>query len=123
MSKTIENVVALERQFWAEANNPEFFQRVFADDGITVMEPMGFVDKKTAVAMSKEGSAWKDVEILDQKTIQITPDSVAVVYHGRGTKEGSKEPYEATIASVYAKRDGDWQLVLTVHQPWDPKAD
>jgi len=122
MSKTTENVVDLERQFWEKGNSPEFYQKAFADDGIFVMEPVGFVDKKTAVAMSKEGSAWKDVEFTDQKTIQIAPDTIAVTYHGKGVKEGSKEPYHVTVASVYTKRQGDWQLVMTVHQPWDPKA-
>jgi hypothetical protein len=117
-----EGVVALERRFWDEANNPQFFRETLADDGGTVFEPMGFIDKASAVKMAEESEAWTDVEMKDVRTIQIAPDVLAVIYHGRGNRAASGEPYQGSITSVYARRDGGWKLVLTVHQPWNPDA-
>lgn len=117
MTKAEQQVVAIEERFWRESNNPEFFNKVFADDGVTVIEPMGIIEKRQAVEMSKESPGWEDVEIEGVRTIEITPDCVGLIYHGRAKKKDSGEPYQASMVSVYAKRDGDWQLVLSSHQP------
>ena len=116
MNKAEQQVVAIEERFWHESNNPDFFKKVFAEDGVTVIEPMGIIEKPQAVEMSKESPGWENVEIEGVRTLQITPDCIGVVYHGKAQKKGTGEPYQAAIVSVYAKRDDNWQLVLTSHQ-------
>jgi hypothetical protein len=117
MTRAEQQIVMLEERFWRESNNPDFFSRVFAEDGVTVIEPMGVIEKPQAVELAKSSPGWEKVELEGLRTIEITPDCVGVVYHGRAQKKGSGEPYQASIISVYAKRNGDWQLVLTSHQP------
>ena len=123
MSQAEHEVIELEKQFWSESNNRSFFERVFADDGLTAIEPMGFVDKSTAVEMSEQSPGWDDLQISDLHTVQITPDCIGVLYHGMAKRRNSGESYKASLVSVYARRNGEWQLVITAHQPWRPPED
>lgn len=116
-----DDVVALERKFWSKANDPKFFQDAVADDGITVIEPMGFIQKADAVKYAGQGKAYKDVTLSDLIVRQVTPDTIIVAYHGSGQADGDEKPYHGSIASVYVKRDGRWQMALSAHQPWKPK--
>jgi len=121
MSKDSDEVVSLERKFWTDGNDPTFFQEAMADKGIAVIEPMGFIEKPQAVAMSAKGHAFTDVVFKDLIVRELTPDCVALVYHGQGRSVGADQPFQGTVCSVYVKRSGRWQLALTVHQPWKPE--
>lgn len=118
MSRTTDEIIALEKRFWTEADDGRYFAERFADDGITVLS-MGFVDKEKALGMVAE-EPWQDVEIRDVAIHELTPDVVTLAYHGQGRHAGDEEPYRATIASTWIKRDGRWQLAMTAHQPWQP---
>ena len=121
MSTIIDEVVALEKGFWIEANNPNYFEKHMADGGLSVIEPMGFIEKPQAVQWPAD-EPWDDVEMLDLQVREMTPDCVIVAYHGRGRRAADKKPYQGSIASTYVRRDGRWQLALSSHQPWTPKA-
>jgi hypothetical protein len=121
MSQKTDQIIELERTFWSEANNPDFFKKAFAEDGVFVMEPMGFLEKEQVVAQTDNSKPWTDVEMKDVKVREIAPDCVAVAYHGQGRQEGQDKPYCGTICSVYVKRDGEWQMAVSSHQPWDPE--
>ncbi|HEY1420042.1 MAG TPA: hypothetical protein VGG90_04960 [Candidatus Dormibacteraeota bacterium] len=120
MSKAIEDVIEIEKGFWTKANEPDYFKEHMADQALSVIEPMGFLDKSQAVNMPAE-KPWKDVEMLDLRATEITPDCVIVAYHGKGRREGDREPYQSSIASTYIRADGRWLLALSAHQPWQPK--
>lgn len=119
MSQTTDEILALERRFWTEADNPRFFEENLASDGISVIEPMGFIEKAQAVRMTAD-KPWTDVEMDDVYVRQVAPDCVILAYHGRGSREGDEKPYLGSVASTYVRRDGRWQLALTAHQPWEP---
>ena len=120
MSTDTDDVLALERRFWTEADDPDFYRQHMADDGLTAMEPMGFIEKSQAVSMTAE-KPFEDVEMTDVTVRQVAPDCVVVAYHGQGRHEGDEEPYRGSIVSTYVRRDGRWQLVLSAHQPWKPE--
>ena len=119
MSKNTDEVIALEKRFWTEAHDPGFFDKHLADEAISVIEPMGFIDKQQAVAMPAD-KPWQEVEMTDVHVHELTTDCIVLAYHGQGRHEGDNEPYRASIASTYVRRDGAWQLALTAHQPWKP---
>lgn len=121
MSEHTDAVVELERRFWREANNPAYFQETFADDGMTILEPVGVITKARAMTLSAHAKPWDEVHMQDIATRELAPDCVAVTYRGTARREGDAEPYHARIASVYVFRDGRWQLGMTSHQQWDPK--
>jgi hypothetical protein len=84
---------------------------------------MGFIDKKNALEMSAGSEAWKDLEIDDLHVVELTPDCIAVAYHGQAKSSKSEKPYKGSICSVYVKRNGHWQLGVSSHQPWKPEKD
>ena len=121
MAQVKEKILELERRFWEDAGDPKFFKEAMADDVIVVMEPMGFIDKESAVKMSDNVDGWKDVKMQDVHVIELTPDCIAIAYHGEGSSLESGEPQRSSICSVYVQRDGNWQMGLTSHQPWKPE--
>ena len=120
MSATTDEIVALEKRFWTEGDNPRFFAENTADELITVLEPMGFIDKEQGLR-SVPDKPWKDVEMTEIHVQEPIPGCVTLAYHGKGSHGDGEEPYRGSIASTYVKRNGRWQLILTAHQPWKPK--
>ena len=120
MSDVTDEVLAIEKGFWTEADDPQYFSEHIAEGGLTVIEPMGFVEKQQAVAMTAD-RPWDQVEMLDVQVRQITPDCVIVAYHGRGSQGGDRKPYMGSIAAAYVRQDGQWRLAISAHQPWTPQ--
>jgi hypothetical protein len=120
MTETTDEIIGLERRLWTESNDPRTLEQVAIDEAITIIEPMGFITKQQAISMPSE-HPWTDVRMTDIVVHQVTDDCVTLAYHGEGRQEGRAEPYRGSIASVYVRRDGRWQLALTAHQPWTPK--
>lgn len=121
MSANTDQVLELERRLWREANNPEFIRGAFADDGYTVLEPVGLIDKERGMRVAAHTKPWDEVHMTDVVVRELAPNCVLLTYRGRALREGDAEPYTTRITSVYLLRDGTWQLVVTSHQPWDPK--
>jgi hypothetical protein len=122
MSELTDEILAIEKCFWTRADDPRMFEENLADAGISVIEPMGFIEKPQAVKMAAD-KPYRNVEMTDVIVHQVTPDCVILAYHGQASREGDEEPYRGSIASTYVKQDGRWQLALTAHQPWRPKED
>lgn len=121
MKSRKDTVLELERGFWEKGNDPEFYDENSRDDSFSVIESMGFVKKTDAVKMSKDAKPWTDVKMEDVHVLDLNDDCMAVAYHGEGSQEGMKEPYRATVSSVYVRKNGKWKLALTSHQGWDKK--
>lgn len=121
MSINKDELISLEKEFWAKANDPDFFRERMAEDGLAIMEPAGFIPKAQAVQMAAKGKSFRDVRMEDVHFQELTPDCVALAYRGEGTPEGSNEPYHGNICSVYVRREGRWQCALSDHQPWNPE--
>jgi hypothetical protein len=116
MSANTDAVTALERQFWTNCDNPDFFARHFADDGVTVFEPSGIFGKEQALRESAGGKPWLDVKMEDVVFRELAPNCVAITYRGSGRREGDDRAYRARISSIYLHRQGRWQLGFTSHQ-------
>ena len=120
MSKSADEIVQVEKGFWSRSNDSAYFAANIADDSVTVIEPMGFIEKPMAVESTKGAKPFTDVQFRDVIVREIAPNVAMLVYHGQGVRVDGK-PYQGSICSVYVRRDGRWQSVLTAHQPW--KAD
>lgn len=112
-------VLDLERYFWDHSSEAGFLEAALTDDALTVAEPWGFIDKPSAVQMNQGTQPWQDVEMQDVRTMRVSEDSVAIVYHASSRRVNEDETYSVSVVSVYARRGGDWKLALTVHQPWE----
>jgi len=117
MSTSTDEIVQVEKGFWSRSNDAAYFAANIADDAVTVIEPMGFIEKPMAVESTKGAEPFTEVEFKDVIVREIAPNVAMLVYHGQGARAGGK-PYHGSICSVYVKRDGRWQSVLSAHQPW-----
>jgi hypothetical protein len=115
MRDVIDEVLAIEKGFWTRADDPHYFEEHIADGGISVIEPMGVIDRERAVEMAAD-APWSDVEVEDVVTRQVTPDLVVLAYRGSARRSSDGRPYRGRIASAYVRQDGRWVLALTTHQ-------
>lgn len=120
MSKDTDEVIEIEKGFWTKSDDASYFARHIADGGVTVIEPMGLIEKTVAVESTKQAHAFSDVEFKDTIVREVVPGVIVLAYHGRG--RSGDHVYQGAICSVYAKRDGRWQSVASSHQPWKPAA-
>jgi hypothetical protein len=117
MSQPKEEILAIERGFWTQADDPGFFEENIAEDGISVIEPMGVIEKEKAVKMTAK-EPWETVEMSDVVVRQPAPNVAVVAYHGAGKNPQDGKPYRVSVASTYVRQDGRWRLAVTAHQPW-----
>ena len=118
MSKDTDEVITIEKGFWTKSNDASYFARHIADGGVTVMEPLGVIEKDFAVESTKQGRPFSDVEFTDTVAREVAPGVVVLAYRGKGRT--GDHVYHGAICSVYVKRDGRWQSVASAHQPWKP---
>ncbi|MGH2513186.1 MAG: hypothetical protein ACRDGQ_10905 [Candidatus Limnocylindrales bacterium] len=46
MSDTTDQVIAIEKGFWTHADDPGYFEGNMVDGGLSVIEPMGFLERE-----------------------------------------------------------------------------
>jgi hypothetical protein len=104
----------LERRFWLEATT-ELYRERMAADGLMAFS-VGLLDKEQTIEAIAAAGPWDGVDLDDVRTVELSPDTVALVYRATGRRSGQDE-YTALVTSVYARRDGQWQLVLHQQTP------
>jgi uncharacterized protein (TIGR02246 family) len=108
---------ALERRGWVAlsgSDGAEFYDGLMADDGLMVF-PGLVLDKASTIRAIEAAGPWSSFELSDLRVVEATPDSAVVAY--RATAERPGEAYHALMTSVYARREGQWRLVLHQQTP------
>jgi hypothetical protein len=106
-----EDLLALEERFWRAAGDGGFYREHFADDGLLVLPGgVGVLPKEVAITAVDAAGPWTSFAIEDVRFVRLGDDSAALVYRAQAAR--GDQPYAALITSVYARRDGAWQLAL-----------
>jgi hypothetical protein len=105
-----EELVELERRFWFAGGDPGVYRDHFADGGRCVFS-FGALDKEATMAAIEGATPWEAVEFEDVTTVDLGPDTVALVY-GADARDAGGNRYRAAVSSVYVRRDGAWELAL-----------
>ena len=119
MSADTDQVVAIEKGFWTKSNDASYFGEHIADGGVTVIEPIGLIEKPAAVESTKMGHPFADVEFKDTIVREVAPGVIVLAYHGQGRRPDGTL-YQGAICATYVKREGKWRSVASAHQPWKP---
>ena len=107
----------VERDGWQALSGPggaDFYARVMLDDGLMVFPGM-VMSKAEALETMREVAPWSSFELSDVRVVGSGPDAALVTYRARAVREGRQ--YEATMSSVYVRRDGEWRLLLHQQSP------
>ena len=59
MSTDTDEVLALERGFWTEAHNPEFYREHMADDALTVIEQQRASAERVVTDLGDHAVLWR----------------------------------------------------------------
>jgi hypothetical protein len=104
----------LEEQFWL--GGVDVYRQYLADNSLMVFPGMVLTKAQTVESIAS-GPRWTSVSFADQQLVQLTPDTVALVYRASGSRPREESPYSALVSSVYVKQDGDWRLALHQQSP------
>ena len=107
----LDDLMLLEDGFWHASENPGYYREHMRDDGLAVFSGSVMSKKEAEDSTSSDASGrWTDVRIERARVVEIADDVAALVYEGSAARAG--QPYRAMCASVYARRNGTWQMVL-----------
>jgi Domain of unknown function (DUF4440) len=107
-------LVELERRFWLEASE-ELYRERMAADGLMAFS-IGVLGKAETIEAVAAADPWTEVAFDDVRTVELAADAVALVYRATGRRAG-QDAYTAVVVSVYARRGGEWQVVLHQQTP------
>lgn len=113
----------LERRGWEALSGPDgarFYRELMADEALMVF-PRMVLDKEETVQAIAGQSPWASFELSDVRVTMATADSAIVTYRATAQRAG-EAPYRALMSTAYARRKGDWRLILHQQTP-DPRGD
>jgi hypothetical protein len=109
------NLLSIEKGFWFEG--AEYYNRHIASEAVFVFPGMR-LGKEDGVAAADQGPRWDNLDLTDEKLIEITEDITILTYYAKGQREG-QAPYTGNITTVYRLEDGEPKMIFHQHTP-DP---
>jgi hypothetical protein len=113
----MSDLEALERQGWDALSGPsgaEFYEQNMLDEGVMVFPGM-VMSKADAISTMRTVVPWSSYHLDDVRVIRAGSDVGLVIYRAAAVREN--KPYEATMTSVYIRRDGEWRLLVHQQSP------
>ena len=110
-----EELLELEHAGWkslCDGTGDTFYGGLMPDDALMVLANGMVMDRETVTSALGQSPPWARYEIEDVLLISISPDVAALVYTGRGWRDGEDEPFVGAMSSVYRRADEGWKLAL-----------
>jgi hypothetical protein len=118
--KLQETLLTLERRGWealCSGTGDAYYGDVMTDDALMVLANGQVMDRPAVIASLAQAPPWRAYDISDVRFLDAGPDSVALVYVGRGYREASDPPFVGLMSSLYVRRDEQWRLALYQQTP------
>jgi hypothetical protein len=121
MSKTsaesdiLDELLELEHDGWKAlcgGTAAQFYGDVMAADGVMVLANGAVMTRAEVTEALAQAPPWQRYEITDALLIDVGTDTAALVYTGKGWREGADEPFVGAMSSVYHRTDTGWRLAL-----------
>jgi hypothetical protein len=107
-----EDLLSIEHEL--ATSTADAYRRHLAQDAVVIV-PGGVLDRDACIAAIESSPAWDAFEITDARTLPLGPDAAVLTYHWHARR--ADDVYQATLSSVYGRRDGSWRLVLHQQTP------
>lgn len=114
-SQLTEELLELEHAGWkslCDGTGDKFYGSVMTESAVMVLANGMVMDRATVTSALGESPPWARYEIEDVRTIEVSPDTAALVYTGTGWREHEDEPFVGAMSSVYHRTDDGWKLAL-----------
>ena len=117
----LREVICAERE-WVEAHRRldiATLDRLMADDYRHIRTDGSVIGKAEDLASYQTGDRYWDFAESDEYDIQVYGHTAVLIgrWRARGMNAGERFDYSARFISVYAKRDGRWQMVAAQSTP------
>lgn len=112
----IEKLLKIETGFWHEG--AEYYNKHISDAAMFVFPGMR-LNKEDGVNAADQAPRWDELELTNEKLIEISEKTAVLTYHAKGTREG-REPYSGNITTMYQLEGGEPKMIFHQHTP-DPK--
>jgi hypothetical protein len=112
MESPHDELLRIEEELGAGPGEP--YRRHLAGEALVVV-PGAVLDREACAAAMDAAPAWDERSIEDARTVEIARDAFLLTYRWRSRR--GDLVYEASMSSVYARRDGRWQLILHQQTP------
>lgn len=107
----IDDLLELERGFWASADSTAYYDTHMSDNGLCVFS-FGHLDKEATKAGIASAGPWTSFDFNDIQVHVLDGNAATITYRADADRDG--QPYRAMVTSVYSRTTGTWQLM--VHQ-------
>ncbi len=112
---TIDELLDLEHAGWKSlcgGTGDTFYGDLMTEDAVMVLANGMVMDRATVTSALGESPPWARYDIADARVIEISADTAALVYRGKGWRDGDAEPFVGAMSSVYHRTGDGWKLAL-----------
>src|SRR4051794_16971091 len=107
----LHDLLPIEQSFWRAAGDADWYAATLAPDAVGVFPGIGVLDRAGVLEGVAGAEPWATFDISEPRVVALADGAAALVYDAHATRSGGVV-YDASITSVYRRRDGDWELVL-----------
>ncbi|HXV71335.1 MAG TPA: nuclear transport factor 2 family protein [Acidimicrobiia bacterium] len=105
-------LLEIEEAFWESSGDADFWRENFSEEGVIAL-PIGLMGKKEVIRSQKKARPWSEFAMKDASVVDLGDDVASITYRAMARRDDESD-YSAMVTSVYARRNGEWQLM--VHQ-------
>lgn len=110
---TKSELMELEREFWSNTNDPQYFADHMVDGALAVIGDEVETKERAVKSTGESNEKWTNFKMQDARVLSMGDCGAAIVY--KGSADLGDRHYEARVTSVYVMEDGRYKLALTTH--------
>lgn len=114
-SQVRKELLELEHAGWkslCDGTGDEFYGAIMTPDALMVLANGMVMDRGAVTSALGQSPPWARYEIEDVRLIDIAPVTAALVYTGKGWRDGADEPFVGAMSSVYHRTGDGGKLAL-----------
>jgi len=116
----IAELLELEHRGWqslCDGTGALFYAEVMTADGVMVLSHGQVLDRDAVAESLRHAPTWRRYEISEERIVPLGADAAAIVYTGRGYRDGEEPALTALMSSVYVQVSGEPRLAVYQQTP------
>jgi hypothetical protein len=113
---SVEELVALEEEFWRASGDSARYEANLADDAVHVFPGWGVTERQPVLEAVADAEPWERFQIEGARVVELSDEVSALVYTATARRPGRDE-YRAAMTTVYRRTQDGWELVLHQQTP------
>jgi hypothetical protein len=122
-ARGMQSPIELEHRGWDALKSGrarQFYDAVLTSDA-TFVVPGTVLGREETLASWDAAPPWRDVELSDERMLDVTEDVCIVTYAGRAWRDAG-DPYDARFTTVYVYDGAEWRVAFHQQTPVPPRS-